>query len=143
MDFILLYIFSSESRLANAEPLPHKSYNASPMPLAPFHIPERIISFSPFLATFPSSLFLPSINFPLLASPPHPQLRLLQPSPRLPLSRLPGNPPHLISDLVALERNAMALFLGGPEVWYGEAIFEVGAEIVHPADWEENVHAKL
>lgn len=35
------------------------------------------------------------------------------------------------------------MFGRGPEVGDGEAFFEVGAEVVHPADGEEDVCAEL
>ena len=31
----------------------------------------------------------------------------------------------------------------GPEIGDGEAVFEVGAEVVHPADGEHDVHSEL
>lgn len=37
----------------------------------------------------------------------------------------------------------MALFLRGPEIGDGEAVLEVRAEVVHPADWEGKVHPEL
>lgn len=37
----------------------------------------------------------------------------------------------------------MALFLRGPEIVHREAVLQVGAEVVHPADGEEDVHSEL
>lgn len=37
----------------------------------------------------------------------------------------------------------MGLFGRGPEAGHGEAILEVGAEVVHPADWEHDVETEL
>ena len=37
----------------------------------------------------------------------------------------------------------MRLFGLGPEIGDAESFFEVGAEVVHPSDWEEDVHAEL
>jgi hypothetical protein len=37
----------------------------------------------------------------------------------------------------------MGFVLLGPEVGYGEALFEVCAKVVHPADGEHDVHAEL
>jgi hypothetical protein len=46
-------------------------------------------------------------------------------------------------DLVLLKGNVMGLVLLGPEVGYGEALFEVCAKVVHPADGKHDVHAEL
>jgi hypothetical protein len=46
-------------------------------------------------------------------------------------------------NLVLFERNVMGLVLLWPEVGYGEALFEVCAKVVHPADGEHDVHAEL
>ena len=37
----------------------------------------------------------------------------------------------------------MRCFGRGPEIGDGEAVFEVGAEVVHPADGEHDVHSEL
>lgn len=37
----------------------------------------------------------------------------------------------------------MRLFRRRPEPGHAESFVEVGAEIVHPADWEEDVHSEL
>jgi hypothetical protein len=46
-------------------------------------------------------------------------------------------------DLVLLKGNVMGLVLLGPEVGYGEALLEVCAKVVHPADGKHDVHAEL
>lgn len=52
-------------------------------------------------------------------------------------------PQDLCLDLVSLEGYLVALFLRGPEVGHGEAVLEVRAKVVHPADGKGEVHAKL
>lgn len=37
----------------------------------------------------------------------------------------------------------MGLFGRGPEAGHGEAVLKVGAEVVHPADWEHDVETEL
>ena len=46
-------------------------------------------------------------------------------------------------DLVLLKGNGVGLILLGPEVGDREALFEVCAKVVHPADGKHDVHAKL
>jgi hypothetical protein len=46
-------------------------------------------------------------------------------------------------NLVLLKGNVMGLVLLGPKVGYGEALFEVCAKVVHPADGKHDVHAEL
>ena len=69
-------------------------------------------------------------------------LRLLQ-LVQLPLSYRLIYAQHLRSDLVPLEGYFVTLFLRGPEIWDGEPVLQVRAEVVHPADREGEVHAEL
>ena len=69
-------------------------------------------------------------------------LRLLQLA-ELPLSYRLIYPQHLRPDLVTLEGDLVTLFLRGPEIWDGEPVLQVRTEVVHPADWEGEVHAEL
>lgn len=46
-------------------------------------------------------------------------------------------------DLILLEGDGVGLVLLGPEIGDGEALFEVCAEIVHPAYGKHDVHAEL
>lgn len=46
-------------------------------------------------------------------------------------------------DLVLLEGNVVGLVLFGPEIGDREALFEVCAKVVHPADGKHDVHAEL
>lgn len=50
---------------------------------------------------------------------------------------------QLFGDLFALVGQLVSLAGLGPEVGYGEARVQVGAEVVHDADWEHDVHAEL
>ena len=68
------------------------------------------------------------------------------------LSALPLLPPNRIQrphprqfavNLVLLERDLVRLFRGRPEALDVKAVVEVRAEVVHPADGEEDVHAEL
>jgi len=64
----------------------------------------------------------------------------------------PQSPPLLLHPLdsfqfflylLPLKWDLVRVFLLGPKVGDGEAIFEIRAEIVHPADREHDVHTKL
>lgn len=71
----------------------------------------------------------------------HPPLLLLPPLLHLQIPRL--QPLQLLRNLLALVRDAMRLLGLGPEVRDREFAVQVCAEVVHDADGEENVHAKL
>jgi len=47
------------------------------------------------------------------------------------------------SYLLFVERNLVSSFWLWPKVWHGEFCVEIGAKVIHPADGEEYVHAKL
>lgn len=53
------------------------------------------------------------------------------------------HPLQLLLDLVLVKWYLVGLFGRWPEAWYGEAFFEIRAEIVHPANGKENVGAEL
>lgn len=71
---------------------------------------------------------------------------------RLSFPPLPPLPPHQIQsphprqlpiNLLLLKRDLVRLFGGGPEARDVEAVVEVRAEVVHPADGEEDVDSEL
>lgn len=49
----------------------------------------------------------------------------------------------LEDDLLTISRHLVAFLWSGPEVIDGEAIVEVGAEVVHGANGEHDIHAEL
>lgn len=50
---------------------------------------------------------------------------------------------QLFIDLVFIEWDLVGLFGCGPEALGGEAVIEIRAEVVHPADGEDHVYAEL
>jgi hypothetical protein len=46
-------------------------------------------------------------------------------------------------DLFLLERDLVCILGLWPEVRYGEAVFEIGAEVVHPGYRKHDIHSKL
>lgn len=63
--------------------------------------------------------------------------------PLLPPPHLPLYPLNLSFDILPVIRYLMRLFGSRPEVLYAESVFEVGAEVVHPAYGEQEVHSEL
>ena len=83
----------------------------------------------------PTSLLLP-------AGAQFPQPLLLLPPPlvlEIPLLQ----PLQFLRNLVSIVRDLVRLAWLGPEIGNGEFAVEVRAEVVHDADWEENVHPEL
>jgi hypothetical protein len=103
----------------------------------------QVVTFRPLAHDLSSSLLLP---LDALSSRPSflsrsRQFSLLSPPLVLQIPRLDSL--QLLGNLVAIIRNVVRLSRLGPELRYGKATLEVGAEIVHYADREENVHAEL
>lgn len=86
----------------------------------------------------------PIINLLWLLRPDLPHFRpsLLKPPPP-PVQPICFQPLRHLLQLFFLERYFMCSSLFGPKIGYGEAGFEVGAEVPHPSYGEHNVHAKL
>lgn len=64
--------------------------------------------------------------------------------PLLPPNRIQRpHPRQLLINILLLQRDLMRLFGGRPEAGDVEPVVEVRAEVVHPADGEEDVHSEL
>lgn len=68
-------------------------------------------------------------------------LRCLPPFP--PQSVLHAHTCQFLVDLFLVKRDLVGLFGGGPEALCREAVVEIRAEVIHPADGEKNVHSEL
>jgi hypothetical protein len=93
---------------------------------------------SPLYLRAPSSS---TLHLPPRTTFPHPPFRLLPPMFILQIPLL--HTLKFLCNLLALIRYAMRLPRFRPEFWDRESAVQVCAEVVHYADWEENVHAEL
>ena len=100
----------------------HPHPNASRSPLNPPNLlthPDPTPTSTPALSLLPRQPLLPQLQ------PPLPQSLQLH------------------SHLLAFKRYLVCLFGFWPEIWDGEALVQVCAEVVHPADGEEDVETEL